>query len=89
MLEEVIGAAMIVVGVVVIGHANRRRGRWRLLPGELRPWWEALPLAWARPRLEPFDHETDREQLGTMGEMIAGIVAVLFGLVVIWANTGT
>jgi hypothetical protein len=84
-LVAICGVAVAVGGVAAVMHGAKRLRDWDRLPGPLLPWWQALPLAYARPRLEPFDKDTQDEQLGTMGEILAGLAAILLGVVVAWA----
>jgi hypothetical protein len=78
------GVAILIAAVLVtatgcgaVGYAERRRSRWYHLRGPLLPWWQTFPFAYGRVRLEPFDRDTCAEQLGTTGELVAGVAAVL------------
>jgi hypothetical protein len=79
------GILVTVAGCVAVVHAERRRSRWYRLRGPLLPWWQTFPFAYGRVRLEPFDRDTWAEQLGTTGELVAGVAAVLLGGLYVWA----
>lgn len=77
-------ALVIMGGCGAVVHAERRRSKWYRLRSPLLPWWQTLPFAMARFRLPPFERDTWREQFGTTGELVAGVVAVSLGCIVIW-----
>jgi hypothetical protein len=86
------GVAILIAAVLVtvagcgaVVHAERRRSKWYRLRGPLLPWWQTFPFAYGRVRLEAFDPDTWAEQLGTTGELVAGVAAVLLGGLYVWA----
>jgi hypothetical protein len=76
---------LIAAGCGAVVHSEQRRRRWSLLSGPLLPWWQTLPLAWARIRMPPFERSTQSEQFGTTAELVAGVAAIGLGCLVIWA----
>jgi hypothetical protein len=83
-----IAAVLVMVsGCYAVVHAEQRRSRWYRLPGPLLPWWQTIPIAWARVRLQPYERDTQNEQLGTTAELIAGIAGFLLGGLILWALT--
>ena len=50
-----------------------------------RPGSEPFPSTCGPFRLEPIDRDTWGEQIGTTGELVAGVAAVLLGSLYIWA----
>jgi hypothetical protein len=86
-LVPIAAVLVIVAGCCAVVHAERRRSRWYRLPGPLLPWWQTIPIAWARVRLQPYERDTQNEQLGTTGELIAGVAGFLLGCLILWAVT--
>jgi hypothetical protein len=81
-----ISVVVAVGGCAAVAHGVSRWLKWSRLPGPHLPWWQTLPLGFGRfLRLEPFEPDTYNEQLGTTTEILAGILAVVVGILAFYS----
>jgi hypothetical protein len=81
LLRKAIGVALVVIGVLFVRHANRRRRGPRLQSRRPMPGWVYLLLGVRTVVENPTERDLEIE--GTLAEGIGGAAAVVIGIALI------